>query len=135
MTEKDLIENYLNLCVMLGHIAVAWWSASVFFCGIILKLTLEYKLTKENATYSIGLIILVVIFFLSLLSYGLFCAWYISHLNQGILALLPLEIIQKSGAIGILSNITLFYLFPTTTFVIMLLAFAWLAMIKRNSMR
>lgn len=118
---------------MLGHIAIAWWSSSVFFCGIILKITLEYKITKQNSIYSIGLIILVIIFFISLLSYGLFCAWYISHLNQGVLALLPLELVQKGGAIGILGNMGLFYLFPSTTFVVMLLAFSWLVMIKRNS--
>ena len=126
MTESELATNYFNLLLLLGTLAMTWWAAGTAVCGTILKLTLEHK----SSEYSIGLALIVGIFFMLLTGFGLFCSSYITSINQGILGLLPLDVIQKGNVANVLESMNVFYLFPCATFVIMGLAWLWVLRLK-----
>lgn len=133
MTEKELVEGYFTLVVMLGHIITLWWAAGTTLCMAILKLVMDYKVTKENTPYCAGIVTLAGFFFISLICYGFFVSWYIGILNQGILGLLPLDLLQKGNAPGVLGKIPLFILFPSTTFIFFGFCFLWLLQIKKKA--
>lgn len=132
MTEKDLVEGYFTLTVMLGHIITLWWAAGTTLCLAILKLVMDYKPTNESAPYSMGIATLAGSFFVSLIGYGFFVSWYVGLINQGILGLLPINLVQKGSTIEVLRAIPLFILFPTTTFIFFFVCFIWLLQIKKR---
>ena len=131
MTEADLINNYFDLINTFGDVVILWWIASVGFSAAILKLTIEYDFIKNKAL-NVGLAGLIVLFFISLIVFGLFNSYYIVKISQGILALTPLELLHKSRIDLILNKLHFQFLFPTSTFLLFFISWLWLIRQKRN---
>lgn len=125
MTNKDLIDNYFALINTLGIVIIYWWIAGTGFCGAILKLTYEHNIIK-NKTLNVGLACMVIIFFISLITFGLFNSYYVMKIGQSIMALLPLEVLQQGQAESILSRLNWQFLFPTTTPLLFFISWLWL---------
>ena len=135
MTGAELATYYFDLINMFGQVGLVWWGAATALCGAIIKVTVEYEVTPQNGAYSLGLAAMVCVFFISLIGYGLFCSFFMLQLNQGILSLTPLPLVHKGRVAEILDLIPLFYLFLTTTFVLLGLGWLWLIRIKINETR
>ena len=131
MNEAHLIENYFLLLEIMGSVIILWWIASTGFCGAILKLTVEYDASK-NKELNVGLAGLIGIFFISLITFGVFLSWYVTKVCQSIILLLPLELVQKGQVDKVLYSLNLQFLFPTSTMVLFFVAWLWLVKQKIN---
>lgn len=133
MTPTELVQEYFELIILLGHMGVMWWGAATVLCVAIIKFTLEHKVNPSTSAYNTGLGILIGVFFLSLIAYGLFCSYFLYQVIQGALALMPLDMVHTGNAVSILSFFPLFYLFPTSTFVFIAVGWLWLISIKADT--
>lgn len=129
MNERDLIENYFNLINTFGEVIILWWIAGVGFCSAILKLTIGHDLIK-NKVLNIGLASMVIMFFISLIVFGLFNSYYVSKISQSILAITPLDLIHQSQLDLILNKLNWQFLFPTSTFLLFFIG--WLYLIRQK---
>ena len=131
MTEQNLIDNYFTLINTFGDIIILWWIAGVGFCGAILKLTMEHNI-EDNKSYNQGLAGMIIIFFMSLICFGLFNSYYVVSLCQGIIGLVPLELLHQGKVSLILEKMNLQFLFPTSTFILFFIVWLWLIKQKLN---
>ena len=104
--------------------------AATVCCGALIKLTLDFEVSDHSSPYAYGLVLLINAFFISLIVYGAFCAWYITRVTQGIISLVPLDLVQRSQVVRIANPISWFYWFPTTTFIFMWVGWLWLVKTK-----
>lgn len=132
MTERELIDYYVQLIIMSGHMGCLWWSAGTIMGMALLKFVIDHTIDKEPNTFIYGIYALVLVFFCSLIFYGVWNSFWLLKINQGILALIPVNLIVKSKVVSIIELLPWFYLWPTTTFILMGVAFIWLIRAKET---
>lgn len=131
MNEQALINNLFALINTMGDIVILWWCAGTSMCIVILKLIIDYDIRK-NKDLNIGLAFLVLFFCASLVTCGLYNSYYSLKLCQSIMAITSLELLQKGNLDSVMNGISMQFLFPTSTFVLFFLCFAWVIRQKQN---
>ena len=126
MTDTQIINNYFELVIMLGHIGVIWFGTSITLCGVILKYTIDYKIANKSNPYGLEIVGLVGGYLVALVAYGLFSCYYLRQVSEGIMGLIPLPVVQRSNVAAITECMSYFYLFPTFTFFLVMVAWFWI---------
>lgn len=131
--EEILVGSYFKMLVMLGTIGCAWWAAATVLCMGIIKVTLDSSPGKEDILYYKGILIIIGLFFISLLIYGGFCTMYIQQLKNCTLPLISVELIQKGCVPKVFDYAIFFYCICTTTFLFFFISWLYILVIKSRS--
>ena len=100
------------------------------------KYLLNLKSFFHHVTlYFQGISVLIFLFFVSLIGYGIFCTFYIIKLKEGILPLISLSIIQTSCVSNILDLTVFFYLICTSSFVFMFMGWIYILIAKSEKVK
>jgi hypothetical protein len=118
---------------MLGTIGCAWWAAATVLCMGIIKVTLDSSPEKSALLYYKGILIIIGLFFISLIIYGAFCAMYIQQLKSCTLPLISVELIQKGSVPKVFDYAIFFYYLCTTTFLFFFISWLYILGIKSKS--
>lgn len=126
MTETELITNYFEIQIMMGHIGVIWFGTSITLCGLILKYTIDYKVSSKTSPFGLEIAGLIGGYLVALVAYGLFSVYYLRQVSEGIIGLMPLTLMKKGNVAAVTECITYFYMFPTFTFFLIAIAWGWI---------
>jgi len=131
--EEILVGSYFKILVMLGTIGCAWWAAATALCMGIIKVTLDSSPGKGELLYYKGILIIIGLFFISLIIYGGFCTMYIQQLKKSTLPLISVELIQRGSVPKLFDYSIFFYYISTTTFLFFFISWLYILGIKSKS--
>lgn len=130
--EEILVASYFKMLVMMGTIGCAWWAAATALCMGIIKVTLDSSPKKNQLLYYKGIIIIICLFFISLMLYGGFCVSYLQVLKTCTLPLISLEVLEKGSVSKVFDYSIFFYLICTTTFLFLFISWLYILAIKKG---
>jgi hypothetical protein len=128
--EEVLVNSYFRTLVTLVTTGCAWWAAATVLCMGIIKVTLDSSPKEGELLYYKGILIIIGLFFISLIVYGIFCAMYVQQLKICVLPLISIELIQKGSVPKIFDYSMYFYYICTTTFLFFFISWIYVLAIK-----
>lgn len=127
-----LLEKHLDMLIMLGHVGMLWWVSSTVLCISIINFTLKYNHKKKNLFYTTGISILIGMFFLSIMFYGLVMAKYVLILKDALFTAEYFDVrCYGRNVEPIFSMISNAYLIGTSSFIILLVGWLYVLHSKK----
>lgn len=80
--ENEIIKHHFEMLIMMGTTGMIWWVSGLAFCMSLLK---SYISMDTDCIYLVQLEYIIILFFISIIIFGLAMSWYSVELRDNLL--------------------------------------------------